>query len=159
MKKKNPLTHKITKNIAAQIKKIINGSYQQAALGTIDNSGIPMVTKVIPMSYNNEIYLLISDLSEHTKNLNQNPNASIYFALEETHKIRSNNPRLSLQGVFRKVQLKKDDPKFQMLLNNYNKIETGSKMWGMFTDFNFYVFTEHKKIFVEGFGKAYQENV
>ena len=28
-------------------------------------------------------------------------------------------------------------------------------MWGMFTDFNFYSFTEQKKIFVEGFGKAY----
>ena len=45
-----------------------------------------------------------------------------------------------------------------MLLQNYNKVEPGSKMWGMFTDFNFYAFKEKKKIFVEGFGKAYQGN-
>ena len=73
----------------------------------------------------------------------------------EKHKIKSNNPRLTLQGLFKKLELKKDDPKFQMLLQNYNKIEPGAKMWGMFTDFNFYSFTEQKKIFVEGFGKAY----
>ena len=155
MEKKVSLTHKITDEIAIKIKEIINGNYQQAALGTIDDTGFPMVTKVIPMNYNDIVYLLISDLSEHTKNLNSNPNASLYFAQEEKHKIKSNNPRLTLQGLFKKLELKKDDPKFQMLLQNYNKIEPGSKMWGMFTDFNFYSFTEQKKIFVEGFGKAY----
>ena len=155
MEKKISLTHKITDEIAIKIKEIINGNYQQAALGTIDDTGFPMVTKVIPMNYNDIVYLLISDLSEHTKNLNLNPNASLYFAQEEKHKIKSNNPRLTLQGLFKKLELKKDDPKFQMLLQNYNKIEPGAKMWGMFKDFNFYSFTEQKKIFVEGFGKAY----
>ena len=65
------------------------------------------ITKVIPMNYNDTIYLLISDLSEHTKNLNINPNASLYFAQEETHKIKSNNPRLTLQGKFKKLELKR----------------------------------------------------
>ena len=159
MEKKISLTHKITEEIALKIKKIINGNYQQAALGTIDDVGLPMVTKIIPMNYNGKIYLLISDLSEHTKNLNINPNASLYFAQEETHKIKSNNPRLTLQGFFKKIELKKDNPKFQILLKSYNKVEPGSKMWGMFTDFNFYVFTANKQIFVEGFGKAYQGNI
>ena len=159
MEKKISLTHKITEEIAIKIKKIINGNYQQAALGTIDDVGLPMVTKIIPMNYDDKIYLLISDLSEHTKNLNINPNASLYFAQEETHKIKSNNPRLTLQGFFKKVELKKDNPKFQLLLKSYNKVEPGSKMWGMFTDFNFYVFTANKQIFVEGFGKAYQGNI
>ncbi|MFL2801264.1 MAG: pyridoxamine 5'-phosphate oxidase family protein [Paracoccaceae bacterium] len=159
MEKKISLTHKITEEIAIKIKKIINGNYQQAALGTIDDVGLPMVTKIIPMNYDDKIYLLISDLSEHTKNLNINPNASLYFAQEETHKIKSNNPRLTLQGFFKKVELKKDNPKFQILLKSYNKVEPGSKMWGMFTDFNFYVFIANKQIFVEGFGKAYQGNI
>ena len=42
-----------------------------------------------------------------------------------------------------------------MLLQNYNKVEPGAKMWGMFTDFNFLRIYSNKKIFVEGFGKAY----
>ena len=79
MEKKVSLTHKITDEIAIKIKEIINGNYQQAALGTIDDTGFPMVTKVIPMNYNEIVYLLISDLSEHTKNLNINPNASLYL--------------------------------------------------------------------------------
>ena len=108
MEKKVSLTHKITDEIAIKIKEIINGNYQQAALGTIDDTGFPMVTKVIPMNYNDIVYLLISDLSEHTKNLNLNPNASLYFAQEEKHKIKSNNPRLTLQGLFKKLELKKD---------------------------------------------------
>ena len=116
-----------------------------------------MVTKVIPMNYNDTIYLLISDLSEHTKNLNANPNASLYFAQEETHKIKSNNPRLTLQGKFKKVELKKDDPNFQMLLQNYNKVEPGSKMWGMFADFNFYAFKEKKKILLKVLEKLIKE--
>ena len=70
MEEKKPLTHAITDDVAIKIKKIIDGNYQQAALGTIDDKGLPIVTKVIPMNYNNTIYLLISDLSEHTKNLN-----------------------------------------------------------------------------------------
>ena len=63
MEKKVSLTHKITDEIAIKIKEIINGNYQQAALGTIDDTGLPMVTKVIPMNYNYIVYLLISDLS------------------------------------------------------------------------------------------------
>ena len=62
MEKKVSLTHKITDEIAIKIKEIINGNYQQAALGTIDDTGFPMVTKVIPMNYNKKVYLLISDL-------------------------------------------------------------------------------------------------
>ena len=39
MEKKVSLTHKITDEIAIKIKEIINGNYQQAALGTIDVQG------------------------------------------------------------------------------------------------------------------------
>ena len=48
MEKKKLLTHAITEDIAIKIKNIIDGNYQQAALGTIDETGLPMVTKVIP---------------------------------------------------------------------------------------------------------------
>ncbi len=32
-------------------------------------------------------------------------------------------------------------------------------MWAVFTDFNFYIFTEKRKLFVEGFGKAYETTI
>ena len=147
---------KTNPEIEKKIQSILEGDYEISVLGTNGKDNFPFLSKIIPMYKRKKLYILISDLSEHTKNLNANPNASLYFAQEETHKIKSNNPRLTLQGKFKKVELKKDDPNFQKLLQNYNKVEPGSKMWGMFTDFNFYAFKEQKKIFVEGFGKAYQ---
>ena len=159
MKKKPELTHKINNEVANRIYAIVSGKYQQAALGTIDKTGCPMVTKIVPMLHNERIYLLLSDLSEHTKNISKEKNVSIYFAEKEIHKIRSNNPRLTLQGTLEKMSLQKDSPHFQILLNQYSKLESGSKMWGMFSDFNFYIFTESRKLFVEGFGKAYEESI
>ena len=134
------LYSKFSNKIEKRIGEILGGNYEQAAVGTIDKNGNPMVTKVIPMLHSDSIYLLLSDLSEHTKNLANNNNSSIYFATKEAHKIRSNNPRLTLQGTLRKLALRKDDLQFQELLTHYNKIEPGAKMWAMFADFNFYIF-------------------
>ena len=157
MQKNNNLYSKITDDIEERVNEIVEGKYQQAALGTIDENGCPMVTKVIPMFHSDKIYLLLSDLSEHTKNLAKNNNSSIYFAGKEIHKIRSNNPRLTLQGTLKRMVLSKEDPKFQKLLKHYNKIEPGAKMWAMFVDFNFYIFYKKRQLFVEGFGKAFEE--
>jgi len=157
-KKTNPYND-ITAGVTHHIKKIIDGDHQQAALGTIDKNGYPMVTKVVPMCYSDDIYLLLSDLSEHTKNVENNTKVSIYFAEKEQHQTKSNNPRLTLQGTLKKLILKKNNLQFQKLLKNYNKIEPGSKMWAVFTDFNFYIFTEKRKLFVEGFGKAYETTI
>ena len=148
----NPIDNKVEDHI----RKILEGGFQQAALGTVDNKGYPMVTKIVPMLHIEVIYLLLSDLSEHTKNLYQNKMASIYFAEKESHKIKSNNPRLTLQGTLQKLNFKKNEPQFQGLLKHYNKIEPGAKMWAMFADFNFYSFKQERMLFVEGFGKAYE---
>ena len=148
-----PLTEKIRK----KIKNLQDNGYAQAAIGTISKNGCPLVTKVVPMMYKGSIYLLLSDLSEHSKNIIWNKNVSIYFAATETNKTRSNNTRLTLQGSIKKLELKKIDPLFIELTAHYQKIDTGSKMWAQFLDFNFYIFTEKRKLFVDGFAKAYEE--
>ena len=48
------------------------------------------------MNYKDNLYLLLSDLSEHTKNIKTNKNSSIYFSAKETHQQKLNNPRLTL---------------------------------------------------------------
>jgi len=110
------------------------------------------------MYKNNKLYLLISDLSEHTQNIVLNHNVSIYFSLKELNKTKSNNPRLTINGIIKKHVLKKENKEFIDLLNTYQKIETGSKMWGMFTDFNFYSLIPKRALYIEGFGKAYQKD-
>ena len=144
--------------IEKKIQNILKGDYEISVLGTNGKDNFPFISKIIPMYKNNKLYLLISDLSEHTQNIALNQYVSIYFSLKELNKTKSNNPRLTINGIIKKHVLNKEDKEFVELLNSYQKIENGSKMWGMFTDFNFYSLEPQRALYIEGFGKAYQKN-
>ena len=64
--------HKINKKTEKEIIDIFNGYYKNVVFGTLDKKGFPFLSKVIPMHYKDNLYLLLSDLSEHTKNINNN---------------------------------------------------------------------------------------
>jgi len=149
---------KINPEIEKKIQNILEGDYEISVLGTNGKDNFPFLSKIIPMYKNDKLYLLISDLSEHTQNIVLNHNVSIYFSLKELNKTKSNNPRLTINGILKKQDLNKNDIIFLDLLKSYQKIENGSKMWGMFTDFNFYSLTPKRALYIEGFGKAYQKD-
>ena len=149
---------KTNSDIEKKIQIILEGEYQISVLGTNGKDNFPFLSKIIPMYKKNKLYVLISDLSEHTKNIQFNQNVSIYFALKELNKTRSNNPRLTINAIIKKHILKKNDKEFVELLSAYEKIESGSKMWGMFADFNFYSLQPIRALYIEGFGKAYQKD-
>ena len=148
---------KTNPEIEKKIQNILEGDYEISVLGTNGKDNFPFLSKIIPMYKNKKLYLLISDLSEHTQNITLNHNVSIYFSLKELNKTKSNNPRLTINGIIKKHLLKKESKEFVDLLNTYQKIESGSKMWGMFTDFNFYSLIPKRALYIEGFGKAYQK--
>ena len=149
---------KTNSEIEKKIQKILEGYYEISVLGTNGKDNFPFLSKIIPMYKNDKLYLLISDLSEHTKNIILNQYVSIYFSLKELNKTKSNNPRLTINGILKKHDLNKNDTVFLDLLESYQKIENGSKMWGMFTDFNFYSLIPKRALYIEGFGKAYQKD-
>ena len=64
---------------------------------------------------------------------------------------------IKINVIIKKHVLKKEYKEFVDLLNTYQKIESGSKMWGLFTDFNFYSLIPKRALYIEGFGKAYQK--
>ena len=149
---------KTNSEIEKKIQNILEGEYEVSVLGTNGKDNFPFLSKIIPMYKNKRLYILISDLSEHTKNIIKNQKVSIYFSLKELNKTKSNNPRLTINGIIQKHILKKESEEYSDLLNSYKKIESGSKMWGMFTDFNFYSIEPLRALYIEGFGKAYQKN-
>ena len=149
---------KTNSEIEKKIQNILEGDYEISVLGTNGKDNFPFLSKIIPMYKNSKLYFLISDLSEHTKNIHLNHNVSVYFGLKELNKTKSNNPRLTINGIIKKHNLKKNDKKFVDLLKSYQKIEKGSKMWGMFTDFNFYSLIPQRALYIEGFGQAYQKD-
>jgi len=147
----------VTNVIKKEVNDILQGKYQQCVLGTLDQSGYPYLSKTLPLYYKKKLFLLLSDLSDHTENLKINKKVSIYFAQEEIHKEKLNNPRLTLLGTIEKIELNKNDDLFRELLKNYILIEKSAKMWGEFLDFNFYEFNIKNSLYVKGFGKAYKE--
>ena len=149
---------KTNSEIENKIQNILEGEYEISVLGTNGKDNFPFLSKIIPMYKNKRLYILISDLSEHTKNIIENQKVSIYFSLKELNKTKSNNSRLTINGIIQKHNLEKESKEFSDLLNSYQKIESGSKMWGMFTDFNFYSIEPLRALYIEGFGKAYQKN-
>ena len=149
---------KTNSEIEKKIQNILKGDYEISVLGTNGKDNFPFLSKIIPMYKNSRLYFLISDLSEHTQNIQLNQYVSVYFALKELNKTKSNNPRLTINGVIKKHHFKKNNKEFVDLLNAYQKIEKGSKMWGMFTDFNFYSLIPQRALYIEGFGKAYQKD-
>ena len=148
---------KINDEIDKKIQTIIEGDYEISILGTLGQEGYPFLSKIQPMYDNNKIYILISDLSEHTQNIISNKKVSFYFSMKEINNTKLNNPRLTLNGEISKLELNKNNSKYINLLKKYQRIEKGSKMWGMFSDFNFYLFTPYRGLFIEGFGAAYQK--
>lgn len=140
-----------------EIEKIMKGNFMSSAIGTIDEEEYPLVTKIIPMFNNKSIYLLMSDLSDHTRNILKNNKISIYYFLKEEKEQKLNNKRLTIIGTVKKLDLKKNSVEFLYLLESYEKIEIGSKFWGTFSDFNFYIFKPKRLLFIEGFGKAYKK--
>ncbi len=148
---------KINPDVNKKINDIIEGDYEISILGTIGKENYPFLSKVLPMYKNNNLYILISDLSEHTKNIILNNKVSFYFSLKEANKTKLNNPRLTLNGTVSKLKINKDNIEYQSLLKSYYEIDKGSKMWGMFSDFNFYLFKPYRALYIEGFGKAYEK--
>ena len=157
MKKiKRQLYHKINNEIEQEIISLIDNGYEQAALGTLGSGNVPFLSKALPFVFNKGLYLLLSDLSEHTKNVKLNPSVSLYFADIESHRSRSNNRRLTLQGKLVKLDLSKSSVDFLSLLDKYKLVDFGSEIWANFTDFNFYRFETSRELYVQGFGKAYE---
>ena len=61
--------HKVDKTIEKEIVNILNGYYENVVFGTLDEDKFPFLSKIIPMYCKKKLYLLLSDLSEHTKNI------------------------------------------------------------------------------------------
>lgn len=146
--------HEITEEIESEIAGILEG-YDHAVLGTLDANGFPNVTKVCPAYLAGDIYILMSDLSQHTRNIKDvSDKCSLYFAPEETHTNSMNNPRVTMTGTLKKYDVEFND--YVVLLDEFDKRTPGANMYGQFDDFAIYKFVVEDRLYVEGFGKAYK---
>ncbi len=131
--------------------------YQSVVLGTQGSNGYPF-SSYAPFYYNGEqIYIFISDIATHAKNIQTTPQASALFIEDES---KSENifarKRISLQCDV--TSLSRNDERFNTIMENFkDKFDTSMiiMLMGM-KDFNLYALRPIYGEATFGFGEAYQ---
>jgi len=131
--------------------------YQSVVLGTQSSNGYPF-SSYAPFYYDGEdIYIFISNIATHAKNIQTTPRVSALFIEDES---KSENifarKRISLQCDV--TSLSRDDERFNMIMENF-KDKFGAPMITMLMgmkDFNLYALRPIYGEATFGFGEAYQ---
>ena len=126
----------------------------RGSLGTLaerDGRLYPFVSLVLPArSGDGEIILLLSDLSDHAKNLQRDPRASLLMDGTLELKEPLTGPRLTLLG---EVRVSPDQPGDKA---RYLAVHPEAELYAGFGDFRFYRFRYFEGLFVAGFGRIYR---
>jgi len=131
-------------------------SFQSTVLGTLAHNGYPF-NSYAPFYYDGEVvYIFISDISTHAKNIRHIPKASAFFIEDES--ITPNifrRKRISLQCDVKRIE--KDEKMFQPIMENFQaKFEQGTlSMLMRMKDFNLYALKPIGGEATFGFGEAY----
>lgn len=122
-------------------------------VATINEEGLPQSSYAPYVIKEDKMYIYISKVAEHYKNLEQNKNVSTMIIEDETNsKILFARKRLSFKGEATKVLEVSDDIKEMFEeIHGKNMMETLYKM-----DFDFFEINLLEGRLVEGFGKAFK---
>jgi len=130
--------------------------FQSTVLGTLGSNGYPF-SSYAPFYYNGEVvYVFISDIATHAKNMQVTPKASSFFIEDES--VTENifrRKRISLQCDV--IRIDREEEKFQTIMKNFQeKFEGGTlSMLLEMKDFNLYALTPIYGEATFGFGEAY----
>jgi putative heme iron utilization protein len=126
----------------------------RAALGSLaerDGVGFPFVSLVLPaLSPEGVPVLLLSDLSDHARNLKRDPKSSLLFDGTLELKEPLTGSRITLLG---EVSRSEDQAADKAL---YLAQQPSAEMYVNFGDFHCYRFTILEGLFVAGFGRIHR---
>ncbi|HET6158444.1 MAG TPA: pyridoxamine 5'-phosphate oxidase family protein [Dongiaceae bacterium] len=127
---------------------------ERGSLGTLaerDGRLYPFVSLVLPArGLGGGLILLLSDLSDHAKNLQRDPRASLLMDGTLALKEPLTGPRLTLVG---EVHVSTDQ---QGDKARYLEVHPEAEMYAGFGDFRFYRFRIAEGLFVAGFGRIFR---
>jgi len=130
--------------------------FQSTVLATQGSNGYPF-NSYAPFYYDGEVvYIFISDIATHAKNMQTSPKASAFFIEDES--VTSNifrRKRISLQCDVERIA--REDARFEPIMQDFQaKFDGGTlpMLIGM-SDFNLYALTPIYGEATFGFGEAY----
>jgi putative heme iron utilization protein len=130
----------------------------RGSLGSLaerDGRLFPFVSLVLPAQRTDggaagELILLLSDLSDHAKNLQRDPRASLLMDGTLELKEPLTGPRLTLLGEVHRSPDQAGDKA------RYLEVHPEAEMYAGFGDFKFYRFRIAEGLFVAGFGRIFR---
>lgn len=130
--------------------------FRTLVLATLSESQLPdCSTAPFVLEKDGSIYIYLSELAQHTKNLLANPAASLMMIADES---ASSNlfarQRLTLQA--KAVEIMPDSPEYEQILDKMES-ELGNTIQVLRTlpDFHLFKFLVQHANYVQGFAKAY----
>jgi len=131
-------------------------SFQSTVLGTLGANGYPF-SSYAPFYYDGEIvYVFISDIATHAKNMQSTPRASAFFIEDESMTENMfRRKRISLQCDI--LRIAREETRFDTIMDAFqSKFEGGTlPMLMSMRDFNLYALTPIYGEATFGFGEAY----
>jgi len=127
-----------------------------AVIGTLDSKNHPFSSYAPYVYDNNSFYIYISDIATHAKNIQTNPNSSLFFIEDES---KTDNlfarKRISLQCISKKI--KRDSERFEEVFTLFEEKFDPSMvvMLKKMRDFNLYELKVQSGEATFGFGEAY----
>ena len=135
---------------------IFSKEFQTLQMATVDANGAPNASYSPYVKFENEFYIYVSELSEHTPNLTKTKLASVFFVQnEEEAKHLFVRRRLTYNCNAKEVQ--RTDNLFKQVLDGFSD-KFGDKFINMIRgleDFHLFQLTPTSGIFVNGFGQAF----
>lgn len=134
------------------MKELLN-TQKTAFIASIDENNTPQASYAPYVIIEDKIYIYISKVAEHYKNLENNKHASLMIIEDETNsKILFARKRISFKGEATKLS----DVDSQVK-EKFEEIHTKNMMDVLYTmDFDFFEIKISEGRLVEGFGKAYK---
>ncbi len=142
----------------AEVLKIL-AEVTEASLGTVEADGRPYVSSVgvlyepaqNSLEETGQIFLFLSALARHTRNLAQNPSISLLFSAREEKTPVHETARLTVQG---EAALVANPVWEQKLRTGYLQRFPRSEIFLSLPDFRFYEVRVREIHWIGGFGKA-----
>lgn len=139
-------------DLVAEIQRLMHAS-RRASLGSLaerDEEIFPFVSLVVPaIAADGAPLLLMSDLADHSKHLQQRPQASLLFDGTLELKEPLTGPRVSLLG---NVAVTSEGADREAYLAQHPE----AAFYADFRDFRFYRFVVREALFVAGFGRIHR---
>jgi putative heme iron utilization protein len=126
---------------------------RRAYLGTIaarESDRFPFVSLVLPgLDIAGRPLLLLSDLSDHAKNLKQDPKASLLYDGTLSYAEPLTGPRVTLIGTVERADTQEDR-------GRYLAAQPSAEIYAGFGDFHLHRFEIAEALLVAGFGKIHR---